>query len=92
VQEEARAARSAELSGQRRRAERHTADQSAAARRQRAAFDDGCAGFGEAAAAAAARVRGYEKLLGQALSKKGVDICWREAQALKVGLLGPGGR
>ncbi len=33
-----------------------------------------------------ARLRACERLLGQVLSLKGVDICWREAQALKVKL------
>ena len=32
------------------------------------------------------KLRGYERLLGNALSLKSIDICWREAQALKARL------
>jgi hypothetical protein len=32
------------------------------------------------------KLRGYERLLGNALSLKGIDICWREAQSLKARL------
>ena len=59
-------------------------DQSKAIKRQQAEFESGCGALRSEAAAAGGRLRGCERLLGQALSLKAVDICWREAGALKV--------
>ncbi len=45
---------------------------------------DGLAQLRKDGAAWAAKVRGAEQLLGNALSTKGIDICWREAEALRA--------
>jgi hypothetical protein len=81
-----RAARSIELLAQRRRVEAHMACQNKAVKQQAAAFQDTLAALRTDAAAWKAKLLGYERLLGNAMSLKGVDICWREAQALRVKL------
>ena len=48
-------------------------------------MDEGCRALRSDAAGWVLRLRGYERLLGQAMSLRGIDICWREAQACKVG-------
>jgi hypothetical protein len=52
--------------------------------RRQAEADASLAALRREVDAGAVRLRGYERLLGQALSIKGVAICFREAQALKV--------
>lgn len=81
-----RAARSFELLAQRRRVEAHMARQSKAVKQQAAAAQDALQALRTNAAAWKAKLLGYERLLGNAMSLKGVDICWREAQALRAKL------
>jgi hypothetical protein len=59
------------------------ARQSKAVKQQAAAFEDSLQALRADAAAWKAKLLGYERLLGNAMSLKGVDICWREAQALR---------
>jgi hypothetical protein len=49
-----------------------------------AALDDGARQLQKDATTWASKLQGYSRLLGAALSVKGIDICWREAQALAV--------
>lgn len=78
-----RAARSIELLAQRRRVEAHMARQSKAVKQQAAAAQEAVQALRADAAAWKAKLLGYERLLGAALSLKGLEICWREAQALR---------
>jgi hypothetical protein len=59
------------------------ARQSKAVKQQAAACQDTLQALRTDAAAWKAKLLGYERLLGAAMSLKGVDICWREAQALR---------
>ncbi|KAF6266701.1 hypothetical protein COO60DRAFT_9929 [Scenedesmus sp. NREL 46B-D3] len=75
IEEEVRAARSFELLAQRRRVEAHMARQSKAVKQQAAAAQDALQALRTNAAAWKAKLLGYERLLGNAMSLKGVDIC-----------------
>jgi hypothetical protein len=86
IEEEARSARSVELLAQQRRVDAQAALQARWVREQAATFSAGVSRLHADAAAAAARLRGMEQLLGAALSCKGIDAAWREAQALRVKL------
>lgn len=79
-----RAARSIELLAQRRHFEAHTRAQTKAVHQQAASFDDSLHSLRADAAAWKAKLLNYERLLANAMSLKGIDICWREAQALRV--------
>ena len=84
IEESARAARSEELIAQRRRLDAHLRVQSGALKRQQADFDAARAALLSEAGAWCAQLRASERLLSRALSVKGVDACWREAQAGKT--------
>lgn len=79
-----RASRSIELLAQRRRVENHMRAQSKAVKEQQAMFDDSTAQLHSTVEGWVTKISGYERLLGNAMSLKGIDICWREAQALKA--------
>lgn len=79
-----RAARSIKLLAQRRHVENHMRCQSRAVKDQQAMFNDSVMQLRSAAEAWVAKIAGYDRLLANALSLKGIDICWREAQALKA--------
>jgi hypothetical protein len=81
-----RVVRSAELVAQRRRVDSHLEAQEKAVQQQQARFDAAVLSLQADAAAWRAKLLDYEQLLGNALSIKGIDICWREAQALRVKL------
>lgn len=49
-------------------------------------FEEKCSQLRKDVAAWAAKVHGHKRLLGNALSSKGIDICWREAEALNTKL------
>lgn len=59
------------------------ARQSKAVKQQAAAAQEAVQALRADAAAWKAKLLGYERLLGAALSLKGLEICWREAQALR---------
>lgn len=81
-----RAARSNELLAQQRRVERHMRLQARIVKEQQAVYHSGVQELRKSVSAWKAKIGGYEQLLGNALSLKGIDSCWREAQALKVKL------
>jgi hypothetical protein len=78
--------RSAELVAQRRRVDSHLKAQEKAVQQQQAQCDAAVLDLRADAADWRAKLLDYERLLGNALSSKGIDICWREAQALRVKL------
>eukprot|EP00878_Enallax_costatus_P029149 GHUV01031582.1.p1 GENE.GHUV01031582.1~~GHUV01031582.1.p1 ORF type:complete len:464 (+),score=143.61 GHUV01031582.1:61-1452(+) len=79
-----RAARSMELVAQRRRVEKHMSAQSKAVREQLAGLNDNVLQLRNSVESWVAKIKSYERLLANALSLKGIDIIWREAQALKA--------
>lgn len=81
-----RVVRSAELVAQRRRVDSHLKAQEKAVQQQQTQFDAAVLDLRADAADWRAKLLDYERLLGSALSSKGIDICWREAQALRVKL------
>lgn len=81
-----RVVRSAELVAQRRRVDSHLKAQEKAVQQQAAQIDAAVLALRADAAAWRSKLLDYERLLGNALSSKGIDICWREAQALRVKL------
>lgn len=81
-----RVVRSIELVAQRRRVDNHLKAQEKAVQQQQSQFDAAVLELRADAAEWRAKLLGYERLLGSALSSKGIDICWREAQALRVKL------
>jgi hypothetical protein len=78
--------RSAELVAQRRRVDSHLRAQENAVQQQQALLDAAVLDLRADAGNWRAKLLDYERLLGNALSSKGIDICWREAQALRVKL------
>lgn len=81
-----RVVRSAELVAQRRRVDGHLRAQEKAVQQQQEQIDAAVLALRADAASWRAKLLDYERLLGNCLSSKGVDICWREAQALEVKL------
>lgn len=71
---------------QQRRVHNHLKAQEKAVQQQQSQFDGAVLELKADAAEWRAKLLDYERLLGNALSSKGIDICWREAQALRVKL------
>lgn len=83
IEAEVCAARSAELLSQRRRHHARVKAVEAAVARAQDQVDVAVLALRADAAAWRDKLLGYEGLLGDALSSKGIDICWRQAQAAK---------
>lgn len=81
-----RVVRSAELVAQRRRVDSHLKAQEKAVQQQAAQVDAALLALRSDAACWCSKLLDSERLLGNALSSRGIDICWREAQALRVKL------
>jgi len=71
---------------QRRRVDGHLKAQEKAVQQQAAQVNDAFLALRADAAGWRSKLLDYERLTGNALSSKGIDISWREAQALKVKL------
>lgn len=81
-----RVVRSTELVAQRRRVDGHLKAQEKAVQQQAAQVNDAFLALKADAAGWRSKLLDYERLLGNALSSKGIDICFREVQAVKVKL------